>query len=76
MFTLQGGADRYREGPSGEIVFGEVPTRRRHTRAHQHGLGSGYRKVDIWLHGKGNSNSHDARPVYYNHLDDKVDSDQ
>ena len=34
------------------------------------------RKVDIRLHGKGNSNSHGARPVYENHLDDKVDSDQ
>ena len=27
-------------------------------------------KVDIRLPGKGNSNSHDARPVYSNHLDD------
>jgi len=27
-------------------------------------------KVDIRLLGKGNSNSHGARPVYYNHLDD------
>jgi len=34
------------------------------------------RKVDIMLHGKGNSNSHGARPVYSNHLDEKVDSDQ
>ena len=33
------------------------------------------RKVDIKLHGKGNSNSNGARPVYQNHLDDKVDSD-
>ena len=33
-------------------------------------------KVDTRLHGKGKSNSHGARPVYYNHLDDKVDSDQ
>jgi len=28
-----------------------------------------YRKVDIRLHGKENSNSHGARPVYSNHLD-------
>ena len=35
-----------------------------------------YRKVDIRLHGKENSKSHGARPVYYNHLDDKVDLDQ
>ena len=28
------------------------------------------RKVDIRLPGKGNSNSHGARPVYQNHLDD------
>ena len=34
------------------------------------------RKVDIRLHGKGNSSSHGARPVYKNHLDDKEDSDQ
>jgi len=34
------------------------------------------RKVEIRLPGKGNSNSHGARPVYQNHLDDKVDSDQ
>ena len=34
------------------------------------------RKVDIRLHGKGNSNSHGARPVYSNHVDDTVDSDQ
>ena len=33
-------------------------------------------KVDTGLHGKGNSNSHGARPVYQNYLDDKVDSDQ
>ena len=33
-------------------------------------------KVDISLHGKANSNSHGARPVYYNHLDDEVDSDR
>ena len=26
--------------------------------------------TDIRLPGKGNSNSHGARPVYYNHLDD------
>ena len=30
----------------------------------------GTRKVDIRLSGKGNSNSHGAGPVYYNHLDD------
>jgi hypothetical protein len=35
-----------------------------------------HRKVDITLHGKGNSNSHGARPVYWNRLDDSVDSDQ
>ena len=28
------------------------------------------RKVDIRLPGTGNSNSHGARPVHYNHLDD------
>ena len=28
------------------------------------------RKVDIRLPGKGNSDSHGARPFYYNHLDD------
>ena len=28
------------------------------------------RKVDIRLPGKGNSNSHGARPVYQNHLED------
>ena len=33
------------------------------------------RKVDVRPPGKGNSNSHGARPVYYNHLDDSVDSD-
>ena len=32
-------------------------------------------KVDIRLHGKGNSNFHGARPVYLDYLDDKVDSD-
>ena len=41
-----------------------------------------YRKVDVSLPGKGNSNSHGARPVLLiitmlsNHHDDKVDSDQ
>ena len=35
-----------------------------------------HRKADITLHGKGNSNSHGARPVYWNRLDDSVDSDQ
>ena len=34
------------------------------------------RMVDIRLPGKDNSNSHGARPVYENHLDDGVDSDQ
>ena len=34
------------------------------------------RKVDIRLPGKGNSNSRGARPVYKNHFDDEVDSDQ
>ena len=37
---------------------------------------TGARKVDIRLSGKGNSNSHGAGPVYYNHLGDQVDSDQ
>ena len=30
----------------------------------------------VCRHAKGNSNSHGARPVYSNHLDDKLDSDQ
>jgi hypothetical protein len=34
-----------------------------------------HREVDIRLHGKGKSDSHGAKPVYYDHLDDKVDSD-
>ena len=34
------------------------------------------RKVDVRLPGKGNSHSHGVRPVYSNHLDDSVDSDQ
>ena len=34
------------------------------------------RRVDIRLPGKGNSSCHGARPVYLNHLDDQVDSDQ
>ena len=34
------------------------------------------RKIHIKLPGKGNSNSHDAKPVYSNYLDDEVDSDQ
>jgi len=34
------------------------------------------RKVDVRPPGKRNSNSHGARPVYQNHLDDYVDSDQ
>jgi len=34
------------------------------------------RKVDIRLPEKGNSNSRGARPVYSNHFDDCVDSDQ
>jgi hypothetical protein len=34
------------------------------------------RKADISLHGKGNSNSHGARPVYQNHLDDMANLDQ
>ena len=41
MFTVQGGVDGHREGPSGESVFGEVPTRRRHPRTHQHSVGLG-----------------------------------
>ena len=31
-------------------------------------------EVDMRLPEKGNSNSHGARPVYFNHLDDEVDS--
>ena len=31
-------------------------------------------KVDMRLPGKRNSNSHGARPLYFNHLDDEVDS--
>ena len=34
------------------------------------------RKVDARLPGTGNSNSHGARPVHFDHLDDQVDSDQ
>ena len=34
------------------------------------------RKVDIRLHGRGNSNPHSAKPVHESHLDDQVDSDQ
>jgi len=34
------------------------------------------RKVDINLPGNGDSNSHGAKPVYENHHDDRVDSDQ
>jgi len=34
------------------------------------------RKEDIMPHEKGNPNSHGARPVCQNHLDDKVESDQ
>ena len=34
------------------------------------------RTVDNRLHRNRNSNSHGARPVYLNHQDDKVDSDQ
>ena len=37
---------------------------------------SSTRKVDIRLPGKGNSDSHGARPVFSNHLDDSVDSGQ
>ena len=33
-------------------------------------------RVDIRLPGKGNSNSHGARSVHYNHLVDQVDSEQ
>jgi len=45
-------------------------------RAEQRVNMSSIRKVDIRLPGKGNSNSHGARPVYLKHLDDEVDSDQ
>jgi hypothetical protein len=34
------------------------------------------RKVDIRIPEKGNSNSHGARPVFYNSLDNSVDLDQ
>ena len=34
------------------------------------GKRKGMMKVDIRLPGKGNSNSHGARPVHYNQLDD------
>ena len=34
------------------------------------------RKVDDRLHGTGSSKSQGAGSVYYNHLNDKVDSDQ
>ena len=37
---------------------------------------SGWRKVDMRLPGKVNSNFHGARPVYHNHFDEEVDSDQ
>ena len=39
-----------------------------------HARGDG--KVDIRPHEKGDSNSHGARPVCQNHLDDKVDADR
>ena len=39
-------------------------------------LSSQHRKVDIRLPGRGNSNSHGARPVHQINHDDKVDSDQ
>ena len=35
-----------------------------------------FRKVDVRLPGKGNPNSHGARPGPPNHHDDEVDSDQ
>lgn len=35
-----------------------------------------HRKVDVRLHGKGNSHPHGAGPVCYHHLKDKVESDQ
>jgi hypothetical protein len=34
------------------------------------------RKEDTRLPEKGSSNSHGVRPVYQNHFDDEVDSDQ
>ena len=40
------------------------------------GMSPHFRQIDMKLHGKRNSNSHGARPVYSNHLEDKVDSDQ
>jgi hypothetical protein len=46
---------------------------RREPRGH---VGAPAKKVDKWLHRKGNSNSHGARLVHSNHTDDKVDSDQ
>ena len=39
-------------------------------------LGRSYRKVDIRLHEKGNSNADGARPVHSSFLDGKMDSDQ
>ena len=40
------------------------------------GVASQARKIDIRLPGKGNSNSHGARPAYLNDFDDSVNSDQ
>ena len=46
-------------------------------KARMEDLHSVYRKVDIRLHGKGNSNSHGARPVHQKHLrHDEVDPDK
>ena len=40
------------------------------------GIAFGVRKVNVWLLEKVDSNSHGARPVHSEHLDDLVDSDQ
>ena len=57
----------------GNISTGvRIPLRLRRDRQVLHLL----RKVGIRLPEKGNSNSHGARPVYYNHHDDEVDPDQ
>ena len=40
------------------------------------GISTVPRKVDVRLTGEGNSLFHGAGPVYWNHLDDQVDSGQ
>ena len=41
-----------------------------------HAQHANLRTVDTRLPGKGDLNSHGAKPVHLNHLDDEVDSDQ